>query len=170
MPFRLATGGTEVAIGAASIVLTTLGGANLWQRIHTKHQPKAAATASALTQDPQLFSETDFTYIQRQCIKGPAKMSTYYGVWHSTKDCTLPKRDKRTVTLPLDQILYNEKNTVVGFKRMLVTEMRKAFFEQHLTSSVTEEKSSCAKFGQRVFPLVIVVKKNLCEPLTYNQI
>ena len=118
----------------------------------------------------ELFSDKDFAYIQASCNRGRVTTSTDYGEWHTIKDCTLPARGRRSLTLPLDEVLYNDQNKVVGFKRMLVTEVPRAFYEKQLTSSVTEESKTCTKFGQRIFPLVIVVKKDLCESLTYNQV
>lgn len=170
MPWRVLAGAPEAALTVASLAIATLGGSNLWQQINAKGEPEKAATAAEVIQSPTLFSQADFAFIQNQCIKGEIKISTETGEWHSTKKCTLPTRGMRSVTLPLDEILYDNKNQVIGFKRMLVTEERKAFFKKHLTFSVTETTDSCARLGQGIFPLLIVVKKQLCEPLAYNQV
>ena len=123
-----------------------------------------------MQQPNELFSDKDFAYIQASCNRGPATTPTAYGNWHTIKDCTLPARGRRSLTLPLDEVLYNRQNKVIGFKRMLITEVRRDFYQKNLTSSITEERKICAKFGQSTFPLVIVVKKDLCDSLSYNQV
>ena len=169
MPWRIALGAPEASIAIAAVVTTTLCGQSLWQKLHHKIQPKTAESTTAARSKDELFSETDFDYIQKYCAKGPITVSTDYGEWHSTKECTLPSRGRRSITLPIDEILYANKQ-VTGFKRMLVTEARRSFFEKNLSISTTQESSSCSRFGQRIFPLVVVVKRDLCDALVYNQI
>lgn len=170
MPWQIALRAPESAVALAAAVATTLGAQSLWQKLNEKTQPKAAvAVATTAQSNNEIFSKQDFAYIQKNCARGPASLSNPYGVWHSTKECTLPSHGKRSVTLPIDEILYTN-NQVTGFKRMLVTGTRRAFFEKHLTSSVTQYDASCAKFGQSIFPILIVAKKDFCDSLTYNQI
>ena len=171
MPWRVVIGPREAAIALTAIVASTLIGQSLWNRLQSSSTPRATAAATAAVQPAkELFSDKDFAYIQASCNRGPVTTSTDYGEWHRIKDCTLPARGRRSLTLPLDEVLYNDQNKVVGFKRMLITEVRRNFYEKNLTSSATEESKTCAKFGQRIFPLVIVVKKDLCESLAYNQV
>ena len=171
MPWRVVIGVPEAAIAVTAIAASTLGGQSLWNRLQSSITPHATAAATSAVQPAnELFSDKDFAYIQASCNRGRVTTSTDYGEWHTIKDCTLPARGRRSLTLPLDEVLYNDQNKVVGFKRMLITEVRRNFYEKNLTSSITEESKTCAKFGQRIFPLVIVVKKDLCESLAYNQV
>ena len=174
MPWRVVIEGPGAAIAVTAIVASTLSGQSLWNRLKSSITPHATAATAAATSAVQpakeLFSDKDFAYIQASCKRGSAKASTDYGEWHAVKNCTLPARGRRSLTLPLEEVLYNDQNKVVGFKRMLVTDVRRNFYEKNLTSSVTEESKTSAKFGQRIFPLVVVVKKDLCESLAYNQV
>jgi len=152
MPWRVVIRVPEVAIAVTTIVASTLGGQSLLNRLQSSISPTAEAAiadaTSAVQQPKELFSDKDFAYIQASCNRGPVTTSTDYGEWHATKDCTLPARGRRSLTLPLDEVWYNDQNKVVGFKRMLVTEVRRAFYEKNLTSSVSEESKTCANFPE----------------------
>jgi hypothetical protein len=109
-------------IGAAFVLIATLGGLNLWLQINIKSRSQVPPIKSALARSPHLFGEADFEYIQKWCNRGRLIMSNVSGEWYSAWGCTLPARGRRSVALPLDEILYDKTNKVIGFRRMLVAE------------------------------------------------
>lgn len=116
-----------------------------------------------------LFSNNDFDLIERTCTKGTPENSTDHGTWHSLNKCRLPAHNERP-SIGVDAALYSANNTVIAFKRMIVSQKTRDFLSIIYDLSTRSEPQACSKYGQNSFPLLIVTRKNLCDALLYNQI
>lgn len=170
MPWQLAAGSFERFLALASAASVGLGGVSLLNRVQSKAAAPAAPAESPAGYKQSLFSANDFAQIQKTCKRGDFETATAYGTWHKTKHCLLPPRGDRPVDLPIDSILYSDTNKVIGFKRMLVTEKRRAFFDGTYNLSAQLENDNCSKFGQGGYPILIVTKKQLCDALALDQV
>ena len=104
------------------------------------------------------------------CISTESTTSTSYGAWYLAKECSLPISTSPQQFIKIKSFHKSNNGDIDGLQIITVKPEILAILRSRYSSGTHKNGKTCAKLGQNTLPILTLVKANLCDALTYNQI
>ena len=130
----------------------------------TSSPPVPASAPQQWTSNNNPFHEKDFQFVAKTCQREQVVAVTRYGRWYAVAPCRLP----RTADHPeigVDEVLYDEDNRLIGFKRRIQLKSTQEVLRQGYYTSLSMDAVQCSKFMELGQPVITVVRRRYCEAL-----
>ena len=126
-------------------------------------------TETAGTLNP-LPDNAKFKRFAEACISTESTTSTSYGAWYLAKECSLPISTSPQQFIKIKSFHKSNNGDIDGLQIITVKPEILAILRSRYSSGTHNNGKTCAKLGQNTLPILTLVKANLCDALTYNQI
>lgn len=117
-----------------------------------------------------LNDNAKFKRFAEACISTESTTSTSYGAWYLAKECSLPISTSPQQFIKIKSFHKSNNGDIDGLQIITVKPEILAILRSRYSSGTHNSGKTCAKLGQNTLPILTLVKANLCDALTYNQI